>query len=560
LEIKTNKVEKRSKHRIQGSVPMVEIAAFVHKDYIDRVMHEVGRLESLQLTDAHASLEKFQEPSIQETSELSLKIPSLLSRVDSLQTLLKSEVQTKEELDVPVENLEDLLKLAEEKITSVEKAVSEIQNEVDQLEMEDESEKEKILKEKLAEISASIGPDLNAIARSLEAQQKIDDVKTLMVRTKNAYAFEGWIPQERLDETVNSIRTFSEGYGDIVYTKEAPASSEEVEKDYEKPPTSIKTPSWMGKLFSAFFGLTKAFGMPDFYEINPVLPFLITFPIVFGMMFGDIGHGLLLIISGIIFYLMRNKVELKPGSIFSYIFKGAPIIIVCGIAAMAFGFLYGEFFGSEEFYSMLTGLHEPIWFSPIHDPISLLKYSIMFGVFQISFGLILDLINKLSSKRIKEAIMGPIPWLWLYLSGSYLVFSEGFGVFKIIFQDPAVMGIYVLLPFGVLMLTSFIEHRTMGLMHALEALLMSFSHTVSYTRILALKMVHSIFSVLILPTSTIGLIIFPIGTVFLIGIFEGLLAFLHTLRLHWIEWFTKFYKGTGIPFKPFSTRRIPLSD
>ncbi|MEM3769305.1 MAG: V-type ATPase 116kDa subunit family protein, partial [Nitrososphaerales archaeon] len=56
----------------------------------------------------------------------------------------------------------------------------------------------------------------------------------------------------------------------------------------------------------------------------------------------------------------------------------------------------------------------------------------------------------------------------------------------------------------------------------------------------------------------IGMIMFPIGTFLIIIIFEGMLAFLHTLRLHWIEWFTKFYTGKGKPFQPFTLGTYPV--
>jgi len=539
---------------------MVKIAAFVHKDHINRVMHEVGRLESLQLIDAHLSLEKFKEPEIPEPSDFSLKFVSLLSRIDYLRTLLKVKMRVKRKVTPPVESVDTLLKWSEEKITLMEEEVSKIRSEIARLEKEefDQSERETILQARLIETSRKVGADLETISEALEAQQRVEEAKALMVRTKNVYAFEGWVPKERLDETLNTIKKSSGGYGDIIYVKRASSSADEVRMDSDRPPSLLRYPKITG-VFAVFSGLTKAFGMPSYYEVDPTLPFLITFPIIFGLMFGDVGHGALLLASGILFYLMRGKLTLrfKPGNIVYFVIAGAPLIAINGAVAIMIGFLYGEFFGSEEWFRELTGLPGPLWFSPSQYPMTLLKYSIMVGVFQISLGLLLDLINKLSSRRFKEAITGPVPWLWLYWSGSYLVFSQGWAVFKVIF-DPIIMGLYVLLPFGVLALLKFMEHRVTGLMDALESLLMSFSHTVSYARILALKMVHTAFSTLILPTSTMGFVLFAFGTIFLIGIFEGLLAFLHTLRLHWIEWFTKFYRGTGKPFQPFSTlRRFP---
>jgi len=533
---------------------MVKIAAFVHKNYINQVMYEVGKLESLQLIDAHRSLKEFKEPEISEPSDYSIKIASILSRADYLESLLKVKFRVKKKLSIPVESVDALLKWSEEKIALMEKEVYKFQNETARLDKEglSNSEKETIIQAMLIGLFRQVGVDLETITETLETQQRIEEAKALMVRTKNVYCFEGWVPEERLDKVVKTIKESAGGYGDIIYVKKPPPSVE-VHKDYEAPPSMLKYPKITG-VFLVFSGLTKAFGLPSYYEIDPTLPFLITFPIIFGLMFGDVGHGAILLASGITLYLLKGKLTLKfkPGSLLYYVIAGAPLIAMNGAAAMLIGFLYGELFGSEEWFHALTGLPGPLWFSPYHYPMKLLKYSIMAGVFQISLGLVLDLIGKLSSRRFKEAITGPIPWLWLYWSGSYLVFSYGWDVFKVIL-DISIIGPYILLPFGVLATLKFVMHGISGVTEALEAMVMSFSNTVSYARILALKMIHTAFSILFLPTSLIGMIIFPIGTLFLIMIFEGMLAFLHTLRLHWIEWFTKFYSGKGKPFQPFTT-------
>ncbi|MEM3624780.1 MAG: V-type ATPase 116kDa subunit family protein [Nitrososphaerales archaeon] len=552
--------ERHVRPRIQHTVPMVKIAAFVHKNYINQVMYELGKLESLQLIDAHKSLKEFKEPEISEPIDYSIKIASILSRADYLKSLLKVKFRAKKKVSIPTESVDALLKWSEEKISLMEKEVSNFQNEMARLDKEglSNSEKETILQAMLIGLSRQVGADLETIIETLEAQQKIEEVKALMVRTKNVYCFEGWVPEERLDKVLKTIKESAGGYGDIIYVKKAPSSAEEIHKDYEVPPSLLRYPKITG-VFLVFSGLTKAFGLPSYYEIDPTLPFLITFPIIFGLMFGDVGHGAILFASGIMLYLLKNKLTLrfKPGSIVYYVIAGSPLIAINGIAAMLIGFLYGELFGSEEWFHALTGLPGPLWFSPYHNPMKLLKYSIMVGVFQISLGLMLDLIGKLSSKRFKEAITGPIPWLWLYWSGSYLVFSYGWDVFKAIL-DIYVIGPYILLPFGVLAILKFITHGINGVTEALEAMVTSFSNTVSYARILALKMIHTAFSILFLPTGLIGMIMFPIGTFLIIIIFEGMLAFLHTLRLHWIEWFTKFYTGKGKPFQPFTLGTYPV--
>jgi V/A-type H+/Na+-transporting ATPase subunit I len=233
---------------------------------------------------------------------------------------------------------------------------------------------------------------------------------------------------------------------------------------------------------------------------------------------------------------------------------GSPLLMLCAVSSIFFGFMYGEVFGSEQWFTILTGVKSAPWFSPVEHPTTLLRYAIYVGIAQITLGLLLDLLNKILAHRYKDALAGPIVWLWLYWSGAFLVVSYGFRVFTAIF-DPSIVGVWIIPPALAMVALKLWQHRMMGLNEAFENLLVSFSHSVSYARILALKLVSSSFSALLLPASLIGIAPFIVGTVALILAFETLLAFLHTLRLHWIEWFSKFYQGTGRPFKPFAIPR-----
>jgi V/A-type H+-transporting ATPase subunit I len=181
---------------------------------------------------------------------------------------------------------------------------------------------------------------------------------------------------------------------------------------------------------------------------------------------------------------------------------------------------------------------------------------------QISFGLILGLINHLKNHEIKEAIVGPMMWVWLYWSFCILILKFKWNVVMAL-MNFSMLGTYVafhpVIPLIFMLLLRSISHGMKGMTEALESFLASISHTVSYARILALKMVHSAFTIIFPFSLTIGgFIAFVIGTMFIMTL-ESLLAFLHSLRLHWIEWFLKFYKGTGHVYQPFViTRRFTI--
>jgi len=108
---------------------------------------------------------------------------------------------------------------------------------------------------------------------------------------------------------------------------------------------------------------------------------------------------------------------------------------------------------------------------------------------------------------------------------------------------------------------------SMGLMHAFESLLASLSHTISYVRILAMKLIDDVFLRLFLGVlayftvggnllgSVIGWVLFAALTTVLILILETAFVFMQSLRLHWVEWFLKFYSGSGVAFKPYGIER-----
>jgi len=550
--------------RLQHSIGMVKVTALIHRDYVDAVLHRLGELRCVQLTSVDESITLEAEEVVLAPAEQpgpSDDWSSLHSRVAGLIAALRIRrtVRNAERRVIPRGEVETFLKRADANVAQVEASVQQLQAEMAKLQagtsrvFPRRTLKAKNLQIRLHEIAGQWETELLTISEVLEAQRQVEDAKQKMMRTGDTYLFEGWVPEDRLDETLQTIRTVSKGYGDLLKLRHPEELLERGKVGKLQPPTLLRYPRFTS-VFEIFASLGRAFGLPGYYEIDPTIFFLVSFPIIFGMMYGDLGHGALLLVAAIGLYRLKNRTILRPGSISSYAINGSPLLILCAVSSIVFGVLYGEAFGSEEWFTALTGIQEPIWFSPIKNPNTLLRYSIYVGIAHVSFGLGLGLANRLLSRSYRDALSGPLVWLWMYAGGAYLVVRYGFGVFDVIF-DPAVFGVFLAPPLIVMVSLKLLWHGATGLSEAIETLLVSFSHSVSYARILALKMVSSSFSALLLPTSIIGFVPFTIGTIALILIFETMLAFLHTLRLHWIEWFSKFYQGTGHPFTPFTVTR-----
>lgn len=539
---------------------MVKVTCLVHRDYVNQVLHRLGELGSIELTEVKETREiEDLELAPMARSALADRCASLQSRVNALITTLKAEVKIEKKSEVGSSDLPVLIQRMENRTGQLEEAVQKIQ--ADMLASQTGGRKDlprrmlkaKNLQIRLSEIAEEAGSDLLTFSEILESERRVEDAKLQMVQTVDSLVFQGWVPEDRLQETLSTIKTASKGYGDILKIESFVTRPLQASKEQE-PPTLLRYPTFTS-IFTIFASLGRAFGLPNYYEIDPTIFFLVSFPIIFGMMYGDIGHGLLLLAAALVLFRLSQRVKTRPGSIPNYALAGAPLLILCSISSIFFGFLYGEVFGSEQWFTILTGLTKPPWFSPVRNPTTLLRYSIYVGIAQISLGLFLDLLNKILARKYRDAVAGPIVWLWLYWSGAYLVVKYGFKVFNAIF-DPSIVTVWIVPPVIAMVVLKLLRHKMMGLNESFETLLVSFSHSVSYARILALKLVSSSFSTLLLPVSLVGIIPFTLGTVALILIFETLLAFLHTLRLHWIEWFSKFYQGTGHLFRPFTITRL----
>jgi V/A-type H+-transporting ATPase subunit I len=399
---------------------------------------------------------------------------------------------------------------------------------------------------------ASKSSQIHAYRELLDIELRLEELKKKFMKTGRTTVFEAWVPKEKMGTAVKTVQKVC---------PEAVVNPAGEEKG-DRPPTLMVNPPFA----KCFEKLVAAFGLPNYHEIDPTIITVVTFPIIFGLMFGDMGHGLILLIGGFLIKPIFDKYKIK-GEMWDALYQGRNLIIACGISATIIGFLYGEFFGptsaihpdTPNWYTMITGLEHAPWFSPSEAPhgvLKLLKIAIIVGIAQITFGIVLDLINKVSAREFREAL-APASWLWFYGSLSYLILTYKLNIGKVLLE-PNTLTMFFIVPFAFM----FVAHKLAGksgidlLAESIEKAIASISNTASYGRILALGMTHILFSELALMGS--GLMFWPIMivcTLFLVIALEGILTFAHTLRLHWVEWFSKFYVGDGSAFEGFRIER-----
>jgi len=366
---------------------------------------------------------------------------------------------------------------------------------------------------------------------------KTMDIKKYAAHTEDSFYLSGWIPEG----SMNVLEIQYRKKGISFYFEDAD------QMETLKSPTSLKNI----KIIKPFEFIVKTYGTPSANEIDPTLFVAITYVLMFGMMFGDVGHGLVLMIAGAIIYFTK-KIDI------------AGIGIMCGASSIIFGFLYGSIFGNEE---VIT----PLYANPMHNIMTMLIASVVFGVVVIIIAMSINIINALKAKKFKEilfdrnGITGMVFYfgviifaIVMLLTGKTItsyIFVIGFFIVPIILmflKEPLhnLMSGKKALPEkekGTFFVEAFFE--------VFEALLSFLSNTLSFIRIGAFALSHAglslaVWSVFRLIDGKIGGIIALIVGNILIIVLEGLVVGIQGMRLEYYELFSRFFKGEGREFKP----------
>ncbi len=335
-------------------------------------------------------------------------------------------------------------------------------------------------------------------------------------------------------------------------------------------------------LVRPFETITKMYGTPTYSEIDPTPILAFTFPLLFGLMFGDVGHGIVLIIAGLIGAYKYRK---KEGDIKNF----AWIIFYCGIAAVFVGFLYGEFLGYHEIeiFGNVIYHFKPInipilnitLYNPLHNIMNVFVFAVLIGVFHLNLGWFVQFLNYWKQKRKYLGFSDSLMKILLLTGGAILILGIGFDIMGKWITPPypillvVIPGFLLLLlkPFGKLFKISYLQEESFGgllgegSMEAFDTILSVMSNVASYIRLLALALAHIALLTSInamnglLEGDSIGVeIVHVIGGIFgnmIVILLEGLLVFLNCIRLHFYEFFFKFYQGSGIAYYPFTLER-----
>jgi V/A-type H+-transporting ATPase subunit I len=358
-------------------------------------------------------------------------------------------------------------------------------------------------------------------------------------RHESVYLISGWVPDQAVDGMVQAMNDAAQGRVDVEVVK--PLASEPV-------PTQLRNPGFL----RPFEVIVSTFGMPAYDEIDPTPLVALTFVLMYGMMFGDVGHGLLLALFG--WWLNRHSRGTTAA-------VGA-VLAVCGGSGMLFGLLYGSVFGRENILPHL-------WLSPLHSILNLLIMSVVGGIVLLNVGFVLHLLNAARNGEWgaflfeDHGLIGV--WLyWALLGGGYLMVTARLTLLAwlpltltpallLFLQEPLQRLVMRQRP---LVDAGWGTYSVQSFFQLFETLISSISNSLSFVRLGAFAVAHAgliaVFFALAGVAGGVGQwVIIILGTALVIG-FEGLIVGIQALRLEYYEFFGKFFGGDGRAFAPLT--------
>lgn len=392
-----------------------------------------------------------------------------------------------------------------------------------------------------------------AITR-VKMTQKVNKIKERIERGNSVFILSGWIPESQKEEITKQISTVSNKFMTVF------KDIDEIGKSV-MPPTKLKNHRW----FQPFESLVKMYGTPSYNELDPTVFLSITYLIMFGAMFGDVGQGLIFVLVG---YILSKK---QKESVFG------PIAMRLGISSTIFGFLFGSFFGNEEWIPHIVrnvfgseSFAARLIIHPMENMNLILISAVVFGVILILFGFGYSMINCLKVSNIKDGLFGRngLAGLIFYIALLLIVYDIAVAPIIIpkviliaciiismavmVIREPLANTIQNKLPLYHEEISSYYVESGFDI---LETILSLASNTISFIRVGAFALNHV---GLFLAFKTMadmanggitGIIIMIIGNIIIIGL-EGLIVFIQGLRLQYYELFGKYFRGEGIEFTP----------
>lgn len=429
-------------------------------------------------------------------------------------------------------------------------------------------------KAKIAELNGTLSRlanthknELQKLLWDVHVSRMIADAIARFGQLRHTYVVVGWVPSSKLEMLIQRLKQAS---------KEVLIEARPIEPA-EHPsnvPVSLHNP----RALTPFEVLVNTYARPRYEEVDPTMLIAITFPLLYGAMFGDVGHGLVLAAIG---WILSRRSSLGG------------LLVACGISGTLFGFLYGSIFGFEEILPHHPFFGRFFWLSPIHDVLGILKLAIGAGIVLLILAHLVNLYNAVRERNWGRFFFDSngLAGLVLYLSFLVILGSVAAKIFtgdsflpgpllavgRMGFLVTIAQLLFVVCLFLAVIFSHPLQHwmetghfeveggwgmfAVQSAAEVLEKFISMLSNTLSYVRVGAFAIVHAGFTGAVFVIARLlsggeegGLAYWMtvvLGNLFVIGL-EGFIVTIQTMRLHYYEFFSKFFRGGGSAYEPLN--------
>ncbi len=357
------------------------------------------------------------------------------------------------------------------------------------------------------------------------------------VRHGSFAGYIGWTPETELDGLAERL------------AKAGAALVEVPTPTWAEPPTLLRSV----RLARPFRPLVETYGPARYQDIDPTPFVAVSYVLMFGIMFGDVGHGLVLAALGVALRRAHGR--------FSALQSAWPLVAACGVSGIFFGFLYGQFFGP-------TGVVPTLWLDPLDEPLHLLAAALIVGAALLAVSYAIGSVNRWRERGPMAALVAPSG-----LAGSAVFLAGALAFMGVAWsRDELVVAGALLVAVGVALLAvGFFVQAGRGagaaaqaVVEVVDAVVRVAANAVSFARLAAFGLMHGALTAVVYDGSTAlwsgalvlaAIALFIAGNAFTFAL-EALVAGVQALRLEYYELFSRIFAGEGKPFSPWS---IPIA-
>lgn len=405
-------------------------------------------------------------------------------------------------------------------------------------------------------LAAEVAPRLESLRRRVEIERRLLEAERNFPRTGSTVLVEGWVPADAEQEVEAALDSATGGRCAIESVATADPRGEDA-------PVLLRQP----RILRPFAALVSAYGLPRHGELVPTLFVAVSYVVMFGMMFGDAGHGAVLAAAGLCALLRGRGAAVRDAGV---------LLAAAGTSAIAFGVAYGSYFGIPSLRPLA------LWRDPLDgDPARLMSAAIAIGVAMISLGLVMNIVNRLRRGDIAGGLLDKFGALGIVFYWGALLLLANRGALPDRGMVRPFAAALLLLPFAGWVahgIAERVRHNRLdgagrhggiaaaaaeSAVDAFEGVMSFLSNTISFVRLAAYAMSHAAVLVATFmlaaaveqgPAGRTGAVaVVVIGNAAAMAI-EGIVGLVQALRLEYYEFFGKFFSGAGRPFQPFALK------